>query len=174
MKTCGSCTRHLRVAESRCPFCGAQQRTASAPLWVGLVCVSALATTPIACTEEPPCVDGVMTVKDESGAQHQVACGNDTIGDDDYGEGSTYAGPDESFTVTSPDSGPWPDSETTFAESSSGSESSSTGCAQGCTTESGSSESSSGSESGGSDSSGSDSSSGSSGGSSSDGGGVEG
>ncbi len=150
MYACSGCLRYVRATELRCPFCAAPQRNAGPPLLAGLLCMSALGVMPIACAadseqDQPQCVDGMMLVEDAQGRQQAVACGEDsessdslgetTIVDPSYGEGATYAGPDEDSSV---DTGPWPDSDTettttapTTETTDTGTSESSTGCAEG-------------------------------------------
>ena len=54
MKLCPTCHRHLRTPEARCPFCGAEQRSAPALAGAGLVATALLSTLLVACTDRSP------------------------------------------------------------------------------------------------------------------------
>ena len=54
MKLCPTCHRHLRTPEARCPFCGAEQRSAPALPGAGLVATALLSTLLVACTDRSP------------------------------------------------------------------------------------------------------------------------
>src|SRR5688572_14440854 len=59
---CRACTRHIRVHESRCPFCGVAATT-SAPRWIALVGIAPLFF--VACSSDAGKADGPAPAKTE-------------------------------------------------------------------------------------------------------------
>jgi hypothetical protein len=130
----------MLAAAAHCPFCNEPQRSALAPTLARLACASLLlGAVQLACVgdddeDDGACLDGRMLVLGAEGAPVLAACGEDTADGGDYGEGSTYAGPDEDSSIY-PTEDSWTethDSASTLDPSTSTSEGStgtSTGCA---------------------------------------------
>ncbi len=112
--SCGKCARYIRVAESACPFCRARQGSGLAPRLGFAFALAFVTVTTIACQDDEE-GDSVSDTANTS----KGSVGNDTITDGgDWGEGSTYAGPDEFDTTGPSDPSPSPDGTTTGSGSS--------------------------------------------------------
>jgi MYXO-CTERM domain-containing protein len=103
---CHACACLIHVEDPACPFCGAAQRRVGAPLWLAASLVCGLGLVDIACDERP--VGAHPQVREQFGASTSgtttgttttgtTGTGTSTTTDDSLsnGDGSTYAGPDE-------------------------------------------------------------------------------
>lgn len=142
MKTCSRCRRYMLAAAAHCPFCNEPQRSALAPTLARLACVSLLlGAVQLACAQDGEdddgaCLDGRMLVLGAEGAPVLAACGSDTLDGGDYGEGSTYAGPDEDSSIyPTEDSWPEPESSSSTLDPSTSTSEGSTGTSTGCGTD---------------------------------------
>ena len=91
--SCGKCARYIRASESACPFCRARQGSGLAPRLGFAFAFAFVSATTIACESKD---DGDSVSASDTANMSQGSVGNDTITDDaTWGEGSTYAGPDE-------------------------------------------------------------------------------
>lgn len=84
LSPCPHCRCYVAPSETRCPFCARPLRTTTAwPAWLLGLSLTGLGACVV--TEDP-----------ESGRETNagVSQGNDSIDDDDWGGGVTYAGPD--------------------------------------------------------------------------------
>ena len=139
MKTCGHCLRYIEMAALSCPFCATPSRADRAPGWYRLALVSLAFGLTSACVEGDPgndddADDSTSTSAGMTGNATAVSSSNGntsspgtgpgtsttttgpggetTLDDDDAGEGSTYAGPDEDSSTWGDSTTVWPDTDT--------------------------------------------------------------
>lgn len=134
MKTCDACARYLRLDEPTCPFCGVATRIVAAPSspWLLGLGLGLVAATASACGSDD--VEPTSVATEDSGSagsdtelpplpgMSSTNPGNDTINnDDDWGEGVTYGGPDETDSIGSTTGWTGDESSTTRADEAEGS-----------------------------------------------------
>ena len=113
---CHACACFIAVEDRACPFCGASQHRTGAPLWVAASLLCGLGLAELACdprqADAPPLLreqfgassgttgtTGTTTTTGTSGSTGST--GSTTIDDSNSnsnGDGTTYAGPDETWT----------------------------------------------------------------------------